>query len=150
MRRFSIPLLLLLITLAHVPIGHAEKQIDNDTEPLSRANALIAAANSLDMPEERALASLEEAIQLLDQVLQDNPPSSRDGIIASELKRISANYLQARHFMKLLSYGYATEQTGLNFSRRLRMAEDRTWIQSVPPLLRPAPGQFRRTAPPCV
>lgn len=94
------------------------------TEPLSRANALIAATDVLDMPEERALASLEEAIQLLDQVLQDSPPDSRDGIIANELNRISTNYLQARHFMKLLSYGYATEQTGYNFSRRLRMAED--------------------------
>lgn len=94
------------------------------SDPLLQANAFLTLSDLLDVPEIIIQDVLGKTILLTDGILESAPPDSSDGILAAELNRISAGYLQARWFINLLSYEDSTRQTGLAFSRRLWMAED--------------------------
>ncbi len=107
----------------------AKRSFEQVPDPLLRAVALTAWANMLDVPEEEAHRTLEQAKTLVEQTLRKVGPLSNDGIIAYQLSRIIGHYLQARRFMTMLSYEWAAKETGMTFSRRLQMAQD--WLEQI-------------------
>lgn len=107
----------------------ARKLFDRLRNPLKRAVALTALANDLQMPEEEAHAFLRQALQDIEPILHRTKPNASGSILANELRRIIANYWQARQFMTMLSYEHAQQQTGMTFARRLQMAMD--WLEQI-------------------
>jgi len=107
----------------------AKRLLEQITDPLLRAVALTAWTDMLDVPEDEAHRALEQAKKLAEQTLNKVSPMSKEGIIAYELHRIIANYLQARQFMAMLNYEWAKRETGMTFSRRLQMARD--WLEQI-------------------
>ncbi|MFA0755673.1 MAG: hypothetical protein YPKNTGVA_001181 [Candidatus Fervidibacter sp.] len=107
----------------------ARKLFDRLRDPLKRVVALTALANDLQMPEEEAHALLRQALQDIEPILHRTKPNASGSVLANELRRIIANYWQARQFMTMLNYEHAQQQTGMTFARRLQMAMD--WLEQI-------------------